>query len=223
MERKRKVVGLLIMLAATVLACTCNFLPGTETSPTVPAAEPVNALFQDDFSDKGTGWEVGNYDGGSVGYKEDRYFVTSIANGSTMWGVANRSFDNLIIAVDAIQIAAGPDDNNDYGIVCREQGNGDGYYLLISGDGFYSIMKSIDGQFIELASWTESAAIKTGNATNHLQAVCNGSSLKLSINGQEVATAEDSTYTSGDIALTATTYEDQPTEIHFDNLVVSSP
>jgi hypothetical protein len=27
----------------------------------------------------------------------------------------------------------------------------------------------------------------------------------------------------GDIALTATSYEDEPTEIHFDNLVVRKP
>ncbi len=220
--KKKRIIGMFIMLTSAVLACTCNLMPGTETPHIDPTDEPVNALFQDDFSATDSGWEIGEYEGGSVGYKEGRYFVTSASNGSTMWGVANRSFDNIIVEVDAIQVAAGPEDNNDYGIVCREQGNGDGYYLLISGDGYYSIMKSAEGQFTELVEWTQSNAISTGNATNHLQATCSGTSLKLSVNGQEIVTTEDNSYTSGDIALTATTYEDQATEIHFDNLIVRS-
>ncbi len=38
-----------------------------------------------------------------------------------------------------------------------------------------------------------------------------------------LVTANDSTFTTGDIGLTATTYEDEPTEIHFDNLAVYTP
>jgi hypothetical protein len=47
--------------------------------------------------------------------------------------------------------------------------------------------------------------------------------LTLFVNGEQIATAEDSTYAQGDIALTATSYEDEPTEIHFDNIVVHKP
>jgi hypothetical protein len=140
-----------------------------------------------------------------------------------MWGVANRSFDNLIIEVDATQVSAGPDSNNDYGVVCREQGDGNGYYLLASGDGYYTILKAEDGEYTTLVDWTESSAIRKGNATNHIRVICDGSTLALFINGQRMATAEDSMYTTGDISLTATTYEAEPTEIHFDNLVVRKP
>jgi len=103
--------------------------PATATSPPAAATprptntsmpETGNILFRDDFSDSGSGWEVGDYEGGSVGYKDGVYFVTSLGNGSTMWGTANRSFDDLIIEVDATQVSAGPDNNNDYGVVCRE-------------------------------------------------------------------------------------------------------
>ncbi len=62
-----------------------------------------------------------------------------------------------------------------------------------------------------------------GNATNHVRAVCDGSTLALFVNGQRLATAEDDAFSRGDIALTATAYEDEPTEIHFDNLVVRRP
>jgi len=208
------------MLAVVALACTCNFLPGAEETPPPP---PPDVLFQDDFGDTGSGWEVGDYEGGSVGYEEGMYFVTSVADSSTMWGVANRSFDNLIIEVDATQVSAGPDSNNDYGVVCREQGDGNGYYLLISGDGYYAILKAEGGEYTALVDWTESSTIRQGNATNHIRAICDGSTLTLFVNGQRMATAEDSAYTTGDIALTATTYEAEPTTVHFDNLVVRKP
>ncbi|MCX7683608.1 MAG: hypothetical protein N2508_16835 [Anaerolineae bacterium] len=216
----RRILGVIIVLALTTLACTCNLLPSLKT-PAAPT--PSNVIFQDDFSNPESGWEVRKHNQGSVGYKDGVYAVASYSNSKTMWGVANRTFDNIVIEVDATQVAAGPMSNNDYGVVCREQNEGDGYYLLISGDGYYTIIKAQGEKFINLVDWTGSEAINQGNATNHIRAVCNGSSLELSVNGKFLTSVEDSTFTSGDIALTATTYEDAPTEIHFDNLVVSRP
>jgi predicted Ser/Thr protein kinase len=191
------------------------------TSTPAPAAG--SAIFEDSFDSSASGWEVGEYDTGDVGYTDGAYFVTSTDNGSVMWGVANRSFDDLAIEVDAIQISAGPDDDNAYGVVCREQGDGDGYYLRISGDGYYSIHKAVGGEFEALVDWKTSSAIRQGNATNHIQAVCDGSTLTLFVNGQRLTSTEDSTFTQGDIALTATTFEDEMTEVHFDNLAVGNP
>jgi hypothetical protein len=221
----RRILAAIVALAVTALACTCNLLPGAE-SPSKSSPTPADVIFQDDFGDTGSGWEVGEYDSGSVGYRDGAYFVTASATDIGMWGIANRSFDNLIIEVDAIQVSAGPASDNAYGVVCREQGDGSGYYLRISGDGYYSIARAnvgAGGEFIPLVDWAESNAIKKGNATNRIRAVCNGSTLELSINGEQVATAEDSTFTTGDIAFTATTYESEATEIHFDNLVVRTP
>ena len=188
-----------------------------------PSQDSGGILFQDDFSDPASGWEVGDYDGGNVGYKDGAYYVASTQENSTMWGVAHTSFDDVVIEVDATQVLAGPDNNNDYGVICREQGDGKGYYLLISGDGFYAIAKTGADGFDWLAEWTKGDAIRQGNATNHIRAICSGSTLSLFVNGERVATAQDNTYPKGDIALTATTYEEDPTQIRFDNLVVREP
>ncbi len=213
------------MLSLTALACSlCGLLPGGggEDTPQPPGSPP-GVLFQDDFNDPDSGWEVGDYEGSGVGYENGAYSVTSHGDGDTMWGVANQSFDNLIIEVDATQVSAPANNNNDYGVACREQGDGSGYYLLISGDGGYAILKAKEGNFEPLVDWTESDIIRPGNATNHIRATCDGSTLALFVNGQRLATAEDDTFTSGDIALTTTSYEDEPTEIQFDNLVVREP
>ncbi|HET92073.1 MAG TPA: serine/threonine protein kinase [Chloroflexi bacterium] len=190
--------------------------------PNTPRPQAGSVLLRDDFDSSDSGWEIGDYDTGDVGYKDGIYFVTSDKQQSTMWGVAYRSFDNISISVNATQFSAGPDDNNSYGVICREQGNGDGYYLRISGDGFYSIMKAVDGDFESLVDWTSSSAIQEGNAANHIRAVCSSSTLSLYVNDQFLATVEDSTFAEGDIALTATTYEEEATEIHFDDLVVEA-
>ncbi len=187
----------------------------------VPREAPV--LYRDHFSDPSSGWEVGDYDAGSLGYRDGVYFVTSIVEGSTMWGVANRSFSDLVIEVDATQVSAPANSNNAYGVMCRVQANDDGYALRISGDGFYGIHKAVGEDFEALVDWTESEAIRQGNATNHLRAVCDGADLALFVNGELVAQASDMTFVEGDIALTATTFEEQLTEVHFDYLVVFAP
>ena len=166
---------------------------------------------------------MGEYDIGDVGYADGIYFVTSAEEASTMWGVAYRSFDDLTIEVYATQISAGLDNNTAYGVVCREQGDGDGYYLRIAGDGYYSIFRAVGGESEPLVDWTSSTAIRQGQATNHIQATCDGSTLALFVNGQRLDEVKDSTFAAGDIALTATTFEDVKTEVHFDDLVVRSP
>lgn len=197
---------------------------GASTSvPQATAAQASGVLMQDDFSDPSTGWEVGDYDTGSVGYQSGTYAVESLGNGDTMWGIANQDFGDVVIEVTAEQISGPANDNNDYGVMCRIQPNNDGYFLLISGDGYYAILKRANDQFENLVDWTPSDVINTGDSQNQIQAVCDGSSLALTVNGQSVATASDSEFSHGDIALTATSYETDSTEVRFDNLVVSQP
>ncbi len=209
-----------------VAGMACSALPGLGDDGESQEAEVSTGgavLFQDEFEDPNSGWEVGNYETGEVGYREGQYFVLSRGGGNTMWGVAGRNFDDVIIEVQATQVQAPPNDNNDYGVVCREQGDGSGYYLLISGDGLYSIQLASQGSFEQLVEWAESDVIRQGNATNDIMAVCDGDTLSLYVNGELLASVSDSTFRSGDIALTATSYEAGPTVIHFDHLVVREP
>jgi hypothetical protein len=213
------------LAALTVSSLACNLFNSVIPSSDLGGGVSSSAqfLYEDNFDDQGSGWEVGDYDYGNVGYQDGKYFVTSDGDGATMWGVANQSFSDVDIEVDTAQISAPDNDNNDYGLVCRTQENGDGYYLLISGDGNYAILLGNGDSYDFLVDWTESSAIHTGNATNHLRGVCNGTNFDLYANGQHLASAQDGTFASGDIALTATSYESAGTEIHFDNLTVRRP
>ncbi len=245
------IIPLLMVFSLSCSACGLN-LPFGNVEPTWPAPEPTvpppptlssqptqqppqptrpplppageGILFQDDFEDPNSGWEEGEYEGGSIGYGDGYYYVTSTTEGGTMWGAAFRHFTDMVIDVDATQVSAPANDNNDYGVICRLQPNGDGYYFVISGDGYYAIYRHTEeGRFEALVDFTPSDVIRKGNATNHIRAVCDGTHLMLFVNGELLAETDDATFAEGDVGLTATTYESAPTEIHFDNLVVRSP
>lgn len=201
-----------------------------KSQPVLPATEdvtnpnqPGSVLFFDDFEDPSSGWEIGDYDMGSVGYANGSYFVESIAKDNLMWGLAGKVFEDTDITVEASQITAPSNDNNGYGVMCRVQSNDDGYILRISGDGYAAIQYFEGGELFQIVEWFESPLINLGNATNTIRVVCDGPELILFVNGAEAARATHTKFTRGDIALTATSYEEEPTRVLYDNIRVSVP
>lgn len=220
----KKVFILIGCFAFLMLACSIT-LPGA--SKTQAPSQSSDLIFSDDFEDQNSGWEAGDYGSGSVGYESGHYFVIANETGVNMYGAAGQSFTDAIISVDATPVQGPSNNNNGYGLICRKDPdpNSDhGYYFRISGDGYYSISKADDNGFTDLAEWAESSAVRQGNKTNSIVASCIGSKLVLEVNGDVVAEVTDSTYTEGDIALIAVTYEDNSTtKIQYDNLVVREP
>ena len=206
---------------ATPAPATVTPLGATPVAATSsPAPQGPTVLFEDDFEAPWSGWEIGDYEQGSVGPKDGAYSVRCAGEQTWMWGVANLYFTDLIMEVDATQVTAGPENNNDYGVICRLQSDGDGYQMIVSGDGYYAIYLREEGTYTALVEFQQSGLVRRGDATNHIRAVCDGPSLSLYVNGSFLGSVEDTTFTAGDIAFTATSYEDAPTEILFDNLVV---
>ncbi|MBN1267843.1 MAG: hypothetical protein JXA25_20295 [Anaerolineales bacterium] len=195
----------------------------TETQEQTSPDPQGSVLLVDDFEDSSSGWEIGDYDTGSVGYANGAYFVDATEDDSLMWGLAYKVFENTAITVETRQVSAPSNDNNGYGVMCRVQSNDDGYILRISGDGYAAIQYFMDGELHQLVEWFESPSINQGNAANTILAICDGPTLVLIVNGDEVARATDTTFTRGDIALATTSFEAEPTRILFDNIRVTLP
>jgi serine/threonine protein kinase len=223
---------------ATSLPLTDTPFPPTDTpfpptdTPLVPTAtslptytpEPLGGLLlEDSFSDPESGWEEWESDEGLVGYGEGYYYVVGLAEGIQIYGAGPQSFSDLAVDVYATQISSGPSDRNAYGVMCRVQSDGNGYLLRVRGTGQYAIQRVVGDSFEFLVDWTESDVINTGNDTNHIHAVCDGTRLALIVNGELLAETEDDTFTTGGLALTVTTFESEPTEVHFDDLLVLDP
>jgi hypothetical protein len=229
------------MLRSTILATDASSSPTrgailVSISPTptdalaaispAPAPSPsALVLYQDDFSDPRSGWSRWEDEDGGVDYWDGVYRVVSLHENIIVWGVANRSFDNLIVEVDATKVVGPASNWYEYGVLCRRQpGSLDGYEFHVTGTGRFWIAKRHDSVKYEVVGQEGySPVIRQGSATNHLKILCDETDLALFVNDYLIDEASDSTFHEGGIAFFVMTSEDESTEIYFDNLVVTTP
>lgn len=216
MKKQTGFIAIAVVLALAILAC------GGVTSTT----QPSNVLFQDDFSSNNSGWDSIRVEGeGVTDYEDGIYRVQVLTTDTTVWANPNLDFTDVQIEVEATK-AGGPDDN-DFGILCRYQDESNYYFFVISSDGYYGIGKVKDGTqtLIDMQDdlMETNDSINQGAATNRIRADCTGSTLTLFVNGEEVASKTDADFTSGDVGLTAGTFAEAGTDIHFDNFKVFKP
>jgi serine/threonine protein kinase len=205
---------------------TPTFTPSPTPVPTftpVPEIPTPAPLFSDDFSNPGSGWDTTNGSTYVTDYYQGWYRIYVIDANTQVWANPSLNFTDTIIDVDAYK-SGGVDDNN-FGVICRYQDVDNFYYFLISSDGYYGILRKVNGQSQALGadSLQRTDTIIQGTATNHIVAECIGSTLTLYVNGQFVASQYDTTFSSGDVGLTAGTYSQGGTDILFDNFVVYQP
>jgi len=226
---KKTLLPLLLVLLFTTLACSV-FSGGATPSDAPPENGPAannNILFQDDFSNANSGWDRNDWDSGLTDYGDGVYRMSVKVPSYDIWANPGKSFDgNVRVEADATKVSG--EDDNDYGLICRYSGAPDTpnyYFGIISSDGFAVVGKVTAGSMEYLSSeqMQPSDAIKQGSTTNRLRIDCVGSNIALFVNGQQVATVSDASYTSGDVGFLAGTFEIPSTEIHFDNLLVSRP
>lgn len=186
------------------------------------------ALFRDSFSDGiSCGWAL--YGGSeSAEINNGVLELQTSTTGVVAWTNPGRTFIDTEITVQTRQLS-GPNDNA-YGLICRYVDENNFYVFLVSGDGFYAIGKYQSGinQITYLTGddpnfFVPSEAINTGVATNLLRVTCQGNTLTLTVNGQELAAVQDDAFRSGDIGLATSTFETGRVVVEFDNLTVTAP
>lgn len=215
-------VLLQVFVGLVLVTLACNLSP--VSTPAGGGQQPSNILFSDDFSNTNSGWDRVQDDSGVTDYANGGYRIFAGEANYDAWANPSKSFPGDVrVEVDATK-SGGPDDN-DFGLICRYQDLGNFYFFLISSDGYAGIGKYEGGtqQLISAAEMQKVDGITPGAATNHIRADCIGSELKLYVNGNLVATATDSSFTSGDVGLMAGTFDTAGTDILFDNFYVYKP
>lgn len=219
----KKLTYFTMILALTFSALACN-LSAVDLSG--GSKLPPEILFQDNFSDPSSGWDLQTSPEFETGYR-DGGFVISIKAASTMaWSKPGLGFSDVVIETDTVKI--GGLDDNSFGIICRYtemEAASSFYFFVISSDGFYGIGKVTDGrqELISSDNMEYNSAIQQGSRNNHLQAECVGNQLVLRVNGQELASTTDDSFTAGDVGLMAGAFSASGTEIFFDNFSVKEP
>ena len=211
-------LAILVVLLLGTLAC--------ESTPDAAESEVAadGVLFQDDFSNPNSGWDVYADEVAANEYYENEFRISINELGYYSWTNLQQDYGDVQIEVDAHKGSGGED--NYFGVLCRYQPDGSFYALVISSDGFYGILKKIgSGDPLPIGSdqMLESSTINTGGESNTIQAECMGNKLKLTVNGQELAEVEDEEFTSGDVGLIVATISSENTVIMFDDFSLRTP
>jgi len=190
---------------------------GAEVSPTPQAQRLI-----DTFDDNRNGWFEGEEEGVYAIYVQDgAYHMVSIYQGegadSFVFGATTVAlFGNFDLDVDATQVEG--TDNNEIAVVFGVQDVNNLYEFRISGDGYVSLARYVDGGWELLEDWVRSAAIIQGNATNHIRLIVENGNLTAYVKGELVLTSFVGEYGSGYIGFGCGPFEEPSAHCAFDNL-----
>jgi hypothetical protein len=203
--------ALLLLLAVPLAAC------GQGPSEDVAAEE---LLLETDFSNVGSWPEKLDVETGTaVQLTNDGYELTS-NSAAYVWGFSAASYADVVLETAVRQLSA--EQNNAYGLVCRA-GSADsrnGYHFLISGDGLVSIRRVERNLSSPIVDWTPHNAVRQGERTNQLRAICAGDYFAFYVNNQLVGEGVDGRFTEGLVGFAASGSEDGSIQVAFTNLSI---
>ena len=209
---KTRISSPFVGVAVLVLAALACSLPGS------------GALLEDDFSGSGGSWGTGTDADSSVEYangmlnflvNKDLYFVWSTPNAE--------DYENVHIEVTANNNST--DSAGTFGIICNLQITNTSYYFAITGAGEYAIGRYTltgDTLLTNDGQWGKSSLIAADAASYRIGADCGNNTLTLYVDGQQIDSVSDSTYTSGNVGVFAWSGEElNGTDVSFDDFVLT--
>ncbi len=213
-----------------------------ESSPGAP--EPGALLYATTFDDFNDEWDL--YPGRKSAQVVSGQLQVNIGvpdDGAFSW--LNRNFSDFDLTVHATQLA-GPDDNG-YGVIFRHQDEQHYYHFLISGDGYYQVLRrngpDVQADVTTISDWRRSEYINLGqDARNVIRVVGRGDHLTFYVNGHQLelclgenaiastceggeltAVLVDPTFIYGHVGVAAYTFSQPGALIGFDNMVILGP
>jgi hypothetical protein len=194
------------------------------TATTVAFGKPAGdfvLVYEDDFSDPGSGWDDAFDRYTTKQYGNNKYYIEVTTSNLVAWGLANRDVADFRLEVNAGQ-EAGPA-NNGYGILFRFQDRNNFYRFDISGDGYFLLSKFHDGEWVTLVPWTASSAINLGQVNNRLGVEAVGSQIRIYANSTLLAEVKDDTLTHGNFGFFANTFSDPNLIVSYDDIKLWAP
>jgi hypothetical protein len=209
-----------VFLAVTVLAMAslaCNALSGLGGD---------RPLLEDNFSGS-RNWGVGTDADSSVEYANDGLRMQVFRENYIVWSnPGDTSYENIRVEVTVKN--NNTDSTTAFGIICHQQSpiTDSYYYLVITPAGEYAIAKaSLAASDVFLTNndqWGYSDAIAQNADSYKVGADCGNGRLTLYVDGQQIDSVADSTYTSGGVGLQIWSGEGDSTwDVTFDDFVVT--
>jgi hypothetical protein len=186
--------------------------------------------FTDDFSDPASGLlsDEAEQEWGRGYYTDAGQYIFELkpAPGAIYDYYLDQTLDEAFL-LQATASYTGAIDNA-YGLIFRVQAGEESdefYAFRISGDGFYTVEKTEGDELVPLIDWTASSLIdQAEGAANVLTVEGQGETYNLYINGQQVDSFTDATYSGGTFGFMVDNYDEAaPANFTFDDLQVGTP
>jgi hypothetical protein len=182
----------------------------------------VNSLLSttpsDDFSNSGSGWGTGTDSSSSVEYTNGGLQMIVYTPFYVTWSTPDTTvYENIHMEVNVKNDSTDPEAL--FGFVCNEQGSTNAfYYVGVSPDGYYAFIKSsvaVEDVFLKEGN---STVISGSPSSMRLGLDCSNGSMTLYVNGQQIDSVSDSSYTNGVVGLfAASDDQDSGANVTFDD------
>ena len=192
------------------------------TGLAVTPAPGQTILFEDDFSNSNSGWDVYSDEDVAIGYKDGGYSISANKANWCFWSTIYRKLSDITIEVDAQKIAGS--DGDEYGVMCRYKDEDNFYVFTITSNGHFASGKFIDGKWSELGNqeWEFNDVIQQEAGMNHLKLTCAYNDFTLEVNGSVLVNITDPDIRAGDVGVYVCAYDTPGVEVLFDNFIVST-
>jgi hypothetical protein len=184
-----------------------------------------SVLLSDDFSSPQ--WGTATNAENAVEYADNALQMIVYAQNSYVLSPPNdNNYQNIHMEVTAIN--NGTDSTTAFGLICNRQSTGDSfYYFAITPAGQYAIAKATQGQsdvfLTNEDQWAASDLIPKDAASYRIGTDCGSGILTLYVDGQEIDSVSDSSYTNGGVALfTWSGEEATTTNVSFDDFLMTT-
>jgi hypothetical protein len=216
-----------------------NFILPTPTNLPTPTIDNFKIPYYEDFSDTNSGWYQGTTSYGSTyEYENGGYRIYNNSSNYTAETILQQLKTPRDVRIEVDTVNKGGNDDNGFGIICRYTSEGNFYYLRIGNNGGSDIMKYVNGNVTFLPegeNWLErnlnqeqkssnvgekgKTIINPGTEINHIRADCIGNIITLYVNGQNILSDTDYSFSNGSVGLAV----DSKSDIIFDNFSVVNP
>ncbi|HUY75636.1 MAG TPA: hypothetical protein VMV29_02625, partial [Ktedonobacterales bacterium] len=187
---------------------TATTTAATPTSPAATATPAAQIIYQDTMTDSPSGWP----NDANCSEQSDGYHVTT---GVICFSPVSSSTGDASMGATVQEVTT--TSSSSFGLAFRRASNGNYYGFEITPDGKWVFYKSVNGTATTIQDYTANSAITTGaNASNDLQVVAIGPQFTFFVNGTQVGTATDSTFSAGEWGVDGT----NNTEVVYTNVLV---
>jgi hypothetical protein len=240
MKRNNGIILAIVFLALAVLACQAVTAGGNSNTAAPPSNTEIspnntdsptqlstgNILLSDDFSS--AQWGTGTDSDSSVEYATEALKFIVFTKNYFVWSTPNNE-DYQNVHMEVTVLNNGTDSTTGFGLMCNQQASAKKsfYYLAMTPAGEYAIAKATADQsdvfLTNNDAWAASDLIAKDASSYRVGADCGSNgTLTLYVDGQQIASISDVSYTSGGIAVfTWSGEEATTTNVSFDDFLMN--